>query len=631
MPVSHPDASSELQALLDATVDGVVIIDRRGCIEVFNHAAERLFGYQTHELVGRNVGVLMTDADRDAHDGYLSRYLRTGVPHIIGIGRDVVARRRDGTTFPVLLSVGRIAGSDPPRFVAFIQDTTMREQALLALARERDRANRYLDIVQTVLVAIDAGQRISLINRKGCEILGRAEDELIGCDWYEAAVAPEDRAAARAQLDQLLENGDRPHYCEFRVQSADGRRRLIAWRCAAVHDAQGSLTGVLCSGDDITQRRAIEQAMERTSALLQEAQSIARIGNFEVCEPESDGDYWSPEAYRIFGLDAARGRLSRERAAAFVHPDDRARFDELWRKALGGPGTAELDFRVVQAGGAVRHIHARYQVSDLEDGRRRIAGTLHDITERLQAEEDVRSSLERLTHVSRLATLGEMTAGIAHELNQPLAAIATYAQASQRLLERRPPEMADVQDALAQIAAQALRAGEVIRRFRSVVRAQATQRETSDLNDMIREGVALVGTDTRLHDVRIVLDLAPGLPAVDFDRLQMQQVLVNLLRNAIEALDGERPESRDIAVRTRIEAGGKVALEVCDNGPGVDPGISARMFDAFCTTKAAGTGLGLAVSRTIVEAHGGKLGYKPNVPRGACFQVSLPALAGARA
>ncbi|HKZ74184.1 MAG TPA: ATP-binding protein, partial [Steroidobacteraceae bacterium] len=177
----------------------------------------------------------------------------------------------------------------------------------------------------------------------------------------------------------------------------------------------------------------------------------------------------------------------------------------------------------------------------------------------------------------------------------------------------------------------ALRAGEVIRRFRSVVRAQATQRETSDLNDMIREGVALVGTDTRLHDVRIVLDLAPGLPAVDFDRLQMQQVLVNLLRNAIEALDGERPESRDIAVRTRIEAGGKVALEVCDNGPGVDPGISARMFDAFCTTKAAGTGLGLAVSRTIVEAHGGKLGYKPNVPRGACFQVSLPALAGARA
>lgn len=621
--------SSELQALLDATVDAVILIDGRGCIQVFNRSAERLFGYGEQELIGANVSVLMTDADRHSHDGYLARYLKTRVPHIIGIGRDLRARRKDGSTFPAFLSVGEIGGTEPPRFVGFLHDMTTREQAMLAVQRERDRANQYLDIVQTALVVLDAGRRVSLVNRKGCEILGRSEDELIGCDWLESAVPAGDRATARAQLAQLLERGERTHYCEYHVQTPGGSRRLIAWHCVAIRDAHGDFAGVICSGDDITERRRTEQTMDRTRALLQEAQGIAHIGNFELYHPDSDGDYWSPEAYRIFGLDPDRGRLTRERSAAFVHPDDRARFDDAWREALRSTGTFELDFRLMPAGGGVRSVQARYQVFDLGNARRRIAGTLHDITDRQRAAEEARRSEARMTHVSRLATMGEMAAGIAHELNQPLAAIATYAQASQRLLEPGVADIDEVRGALRQIASQALRAGEVIRRLRSLVQDRATRREPSDANEVIGEVATLTETDARLHDVRIRFELAAGLPRVEIDRVQIQQVLLNLFRNAIEALESGGAAAREIAVRTRLDADGELELSVCDNGPGVAPHILDTMFDPFCTSKAEGTGLGLAISRSIVEAHHGRLGHRPNEPRGACFYVRLPTMAGA--
>jgi two-component system sensor kinase FixL len=495
VPPNYP--SSELQALLDAAVDAVILIGGDGRIEIFNRSAERLFGYAAAEVVGKNVGILMTDHDQRQHDAYMERYLRTGVAHIIGISREVVARRKDGTTFPAFLSVGRIALSDPARFVGFLQDLTLRQQTMSALVRERDRANSYLEAAQTMLVALDPARRIKLVNRKGCEILGCDESELLGQDWFEAVVAPEDRGRAATQFASFI--GTEPHrplHSEYRVRASGDSSRLIAWRYVVVSEAGSGITGVLCSGDDVTD---------------------ARI-----------------------------------------------------------------------------------------------------------AEEQAREARERMMHVSRLATMGEMATGIAHELNQPLAAITTYAQAASRLLRASPPGLDDVDEALQQIAVQGLRAGEIIRRLRSLVRNRETQREPAQINGLIEELGTLTRADARLNDVRITLDLAADLPFAEVDRIQIQQVLLNLVGNAVQALESKSSDEREVVISTQLNAEGDIEVRVQDTGPGVSNDMRGRLFLPFATTKDGGTGLGLAISRSIIEAHKGKLEYTPNLPRGACFVFRLP-------
>lgn len=363
-----PLAAREFNALLDVAVDAVVIIDHRGIIEAFNRAAERLFGYTSAEVTGTSVNRLMPEPDRSRHDDYIQRYLASGDSRVIGIGREVDARRKDGSTFPVALSVGRIPDADPPRFVGFLHDLTNRQQA----AEERER---------------------------------------------------------------------------------------------------------------------IQQRMRR---------------------------------------------------------------------------------------------------------------------------------------VSHLATLGEMAGAIAHEINQPLTAISNFAVASERLLAAPDPDLGEIRDALRQIAGQAMRAGEIIRRLRELVRARETRREPADINGLIREVWALTQSDARLHGVRLSLELTDDLPTAIVDGIQIQQVLLNLIHNGIEALMDDTGSEREVIVRSRRSDGGEIEISVVDSGPGVDPSIAQRIFDPFCTTKEQGTGLGLAISRTIVEAHRGRLELRPNAPHGACFLMTLP-------
>jgi two-component system sensor kinase FixL len=367
-------ASEEVQALLDVATDAIVIIDQHGIIETFNAAAERMFGITAAEAIGANVRRLMPEPHRGAHDGYIARYLASGTPHILGIGREVDAQRQDGSIFPVALAVGRIRGSNPARFVGF----------------------------------------------------------------------------------------------------------------------------------------------------------------------------------------------------------------------------------------------------------------LHDLTARRRVEEERQLIRQRMQQVSRLATLGEMAGAIAHEVNQPLTAIASYASACERLLRSPGPATGEIEDALGQIAAQAQRAAEIIRRVRGLVRARESKREPTDVNRLVREVSALIGAEARQQGVQLVLDLADGLPAPALDGIQIQQVLLNLIQNAIESLAASVSTDRRVIVHTELAPSGEVAISVIDFGPGVDPAVADRIFDAFCTTKQQGTGLGLAISRSIVEAHRGRLGHRANDPAGACFTIHLPATPAAR-
>jgi two-component system, LuxR family, sensor kinase FixL len=231
---------------------------------------------------------------------------------------------------------------------------------------------------------------------------------------------------------------------------------------------------------------------------------------------------------------------------------------------------------------------------------------------------------ERMMNVSRLATIGEMAAGLAHEINQPLTAVVTYAQASERVLNQPQPDFEDLREALQQIAAEAMRAADIIRRLRALARLRPPEREASDINAVVVELIEFTQTDARVHDVNLRFEPQQGLPAVLVDRVQIQHVLLNLTRNAIEALKSVPAGRRELTVSTSLTPERDVEVSLRDTGPGVPADQVERIFDPFFSTKPEGTGLGLAISTTILREHGGALRYRPNTPTGACFTMRIP-------
>jgi C4-dicarboxylate-specific signal transduction histidine kinase len=255
------------------------------------------------------------------------------------------------------------------------------------------------------------------------------------------------------------------------------------------------------------------------------------------------------------------------------------------------------------------------------------AGTLllsgDDITERRLADESARRTADRMNEVARLASLGEMAGGIAHEINQPLTAISNYAQASFRMLAQPATDMADVREALQEIASQALRAGEIIRRLRNLIRKKETQQEPATIDALITDVVGFCSSDAKLNEIQITAQVEEQLPELLLDKIQIQQILFNLLRNAMEAVMANAPCERHIRLNCERDDDA-VRLRIMDNGPGVAADFAVRMFTPLQTTKSSGTGLGLAISRSIAEAHQGSLRYIPETGRGACFELRLP-------
>jgi C4-dicarboxylate-specific signal transduction histidine kinase len=285
----------------------------------------------------------------------------------------------------------------------------------------------------------------------------------------------------------------------------------------------------------------------------------------------------------------------------------------------------DIEYQVSLRDGRVRHLHHIAQAVHDANGRvTKHVGTMHDVTDRRHAEDEARQLQDRLTHFSRLSTMGEMAAGLAHEINQPLSAIATYAQASQRFLKQPEPDIAEVVAALEQINTQALRAGEVIRRLRNFVKNREVKREAVDCGRLLDDLRTLAETDARLHNIRLRIDVDDALPTVYADPIQLQQVVLNLVRNAIDAMAEAPEDRREVVLMTRVSGEGEIEITVADHGSGLAPEATEHLFNPFFTTKSGGTGLGLAISKSIVRAHGGRLWHTPNEGSGARFHFTLP-------
>jgi signal transduction histidine kinase len=371
------------------------------------------------------------------------------------------------------------------------------------------------------------------------------------------------------------------------------------------------------------ERKRAEEALRASEASLAEAQQISHTGSWRWHERTGEVR-GSAEHSRIFGFDPAAGPRPHLHYRERVHPDDRPALEHLLNRAVHDKSAYQHEYRIVLPDGEVRHVQSVGRPDTDASGDLAFVGTIMDVTERKHAEEALRNAQSELTRVARLTMMGELAASIAHEINQPLAAIVTNGEACVRLLAGDPPNLAEAREAVEAMIRDGYRASDVIRRIRALVQQTPPQPEWLAVNALILEVLALVRSDVQRHGVALQTHLAPDLPSVRGDRIQVQQVLLNLIMNAIDALRGVPEGVRDLQVSSGSAASQGVRVTVCDTGIGLATASVAHLFDAFYTTKSEGMGLGLAISRTIIEAHGGQLWATPNAGPGATFQFTLP-------
>ena len=429
--------------------------------------------------------------------------------------------------------------------------------------------------------------------------------------------AEKSRAAAAAR---------KPFENELRLRrAADGEYRWFLARISPLCDERGNIVkwhGVLT---DIEDRKRAEQALKRSEAYLAEAQELTKTGSWARDTHSERLVYCSDETYRIFGLDKAEGIPSIETFIQRVHPDDRAMVRAQSLQGARENAERAFEYRILLADGTVKHVRTLRRTVLNDSGEVvEVVGTTMDITERKLAEQErekLRKLEAELAHMNRVSTMGEMAASLAHEVKQPISAAVMNAEVCLELLQREQPYTPDLTDATSAMLRSAKRAADIIDSVRSLTRRGTPKREVVVVNDVIREIDALLQNEARQYSVGVHLQLKENVPCIVGDRVQLQQVVMNLMLNAIEAMNDAGGE---LVVKSELTDAGYVLISISDTGLGLPKENEGHIFEAFFTTKSQGSGMGLAISRSIVESHGGRLWATGNPGRGATFYVQLP-------
>jgi PAS domain S-box-containing protein len=382
---------------------------------------------------------------------------------------------------------------------------------------------------------------------------------------------------------------------------------------------------------EVSRRMRTEENLRRTKTYLAEAQRLSHTGSWAFDVTTRKLIHLSEEHYRLFGVDPAEGMPVWEDWIQRLHPEDRARTMVILERHIRDQTEFELDYRIIHPDGTVKYIHALGHPHFNRSGHLvEFVGTSIDMTERKQAEAEARDIDRRyrevqmeLAHANRVATIGQLTASIAHEVNQPIAGVVSSGQAALRWLSNETPDHLAARGAIERVIRDGNRAGDVIGRIRDLIKKAPGRHESLDLNRAICEVIELTRAEAVKNGISVRIQLAERLPLIEGDRVELQQVILNLVINAIEAMSGTREGVREVIISTRQRAPSDLLVEIKDTGPGLPCAIK-RVFDPFYTTKPRGLGLGLSICHSIVEAHGGLLWATANVPCGAIFRFTLP-------
>jgi PAS domain S-box-containing protein len=483
---------------------------------------------------------------------------------------------------------------------------------------------RLRDVVETIpamtFTALSDGSS-TFVNKRWTEYTGLSVERSSGAGW-QRAIHPEDRVRhsdkwhISVATGQLFEDEAR-----FR-HAADGGYRWFLVRGVPLRSPHGKIVKWYGTLTDIEDRKRAEEALQRSQFYISEGQRVAHMGSWAF--NAAGFEYWSSELFRIYGLDPTGKPPTAEQYLSVVHPDDREFIKQEIAKMLADHHAFDFTKRIVRPDGEIRYV--RCVGIPVTQGQvfRRFIGTGIDVTEQELLEQErarLRQLETELAHTNRVSILGEMAASLAHEIKQPIAAAMTSANSCIEWLAHEPPNLDRARAAAAKIDKYGNRAAEIIDHIRSLYRKSPPQSELIDVNEIVRELFTLLQGEAIRYSIAMRSELAGELPKIKADRVQLQQVFMNLMLNAIEAM---RDEDGELTVKSQWQDG-QLLFSVSDTGPGLPSGNVDQIFSAFFTTKPQGSGMGLAISRSIVESHGGRLWATANDGRGAIFHFILPA------
>lgn len=661
---------ARMRAILESALDCIVTIDHEGRITEFNPAAERTFGYRREEVMGKHLAdVIVPSSLREQHRQGFARYLATGNARVLGRRIEMTAVRSDGSEFPVELAITRIPFDGPPSFTGYVRDITERKKAEAIQAARAKQMGARADV--SAAFAEEGNLRTILNSCAGAIVnnLGAAFARIWMLNEIENVLVLQASAGlytnlngtqARVPVGQLkigrIAYEGKPHLTndvpnDELVSDRDWARRegMVAFAGYPLF-IEGRVIGVMAMfarhpldqtvldtlesvADIIAQgiyRKDAENKLSRSEAYLAEAQKLSHTGSFGW-RVSSDEHTWSDETFRIFEYDPAL-QVTLQMIMERVHPEDLPIVKQAVERASSNGEDWEIEYRLLMPNGAVKHVHVVAHAIGSNSSNREFVGAVMDVTAARRTEETMRRGQAELAHVSRLTTLGEFAASIAHEVNQPLTAIVNNANACLDLLPAPAPHLEEVRSALEEMIEDAGRATAVIAGIRQLARKSYADRVLLDMGSVVTDVLALVRHESRTRRVTTHFELSEKLPPVLGDRVQLQQVLLNLIVNGMDAMNTTVESRRVLAIGgdAEIRNGRQmVILAVQDSGIGIKPEEMARLFEAFYTTKSQGMGMGLAISRSIIEAHGGRLWAESAPGNGATFLFSLPAVAAA--
>jgi len=440
-------------------------------------------------------------------------------------------------------------------------------------------------------------------------------------------VHPEDQPDVDKKINSLILGGPGLEH-DFRLMLSDGSIKHIHAVLHPLISNSGKTSEIIATAADITDRVRSEGELKRSETYLAEAQKISHTGCW-ARNPNTGALFWSQEEWRIFGLDPEKTRLSYEMFLQMVHPDDRASLEETSRRAVREKKSYDIPFRIVLPDGSIKHIHSVGKpFFEKSGGVTEYIGVSMDVTERKRDEAALQLAQAELARVARLTTIGELAASIAHEINQPLSAISTNCLAARRWLGHEVPNLAEAKQALERTIKDAQRASDVIGRIRALLKHDKPKYTALEINDVIKEVVTMTQSALAARGVSVRIDLPPGLPHALGDHVQLQQVLLNLIINGADAMGLVASGPRILGLSSRVEPSNNILISIEDTGTGLEAGLSDRIFDPLFTTKPNGMGMGLAICKSIVEEHGGRIWALPRSPNGTVFQFTVPILGG---
>ena len=607
------------RSVFENSAVGVALTDQDGRFIAANPVYQKMLGYTEQELQGLTFTDITHDKNRDQNRMLVGELLE-GKRQQFQIEKQYC--RKDGTSVSVRNNVSIVPGTERvPRFLmALSEDITERKQAEDKLRASETSLKQIINTMPAMAWSAQADGSAEFVNQRWLDYTGLSAEQAQGWGWAQA-VHPDDLGQLKDYWLSTIATGQSGE-TEARLRRLDGEYRRFLFRASPLRDESRAIVKWYGTNIDIEDRKRAEEAL-RASELDARSLLDNMPGFLARLSPDGTPDIYNRPFLQYLG--ATLEEVKNWRTSHFVHLADLAYTIEVFGKGISSGQPFDFQYRLRRFDAVYRWFQARVvPVRNLEGRILHWNALVTDIDERKRAEEELRIAQSELARVMRVMTMGQLTASITHEVNQPLSGIITNASTCLRMLDANPPNVEGARETARRTIRDGNRASDVIKRLRTLYSKKEPALESMDLNEATREVIALSSAEMQKNGVTLRQEFADDLPPALGDRIQLQQVILNLLRNATDAMSTIEDRARELLIRTERDGGDQVRLSVKDSGVGFTPQAADKIFEAFYTTKTEGMGIGLSISRSIIEAHQGHLWATRNDGPGSTFSFSIP-------